>query len=537
MSRWPGPEVVAYAEFDTLWERFQPETPFGREARRAAAWHVDESALEALWDQTDAVLGFLAEFDQGSGDPVRLDRITHHLKRLPRFPESGEDFSEIELFQFKKFAHNYGRLVALLPAPLAAHFALASPLSGLEAALSLGLQNAEAFYVADGYSRELADVRRELARIDDALRAAERAWASDVESRLGLVFGGRDFLIVSRELIPALLGATTLVEFEPFDEGRLVVRPTAGGRGLQLADDKALLLDRERAEETAVLRALSVQVSRALPALIACRQAAEAFDLAFARARLARELGLSRPRLTSGPTVITGGRFLPCEARCQAAGLTYTPLTVSLAPGAAVLFGSNMGGKTIVLKTAAFLQLCAQTGLYVPAAEYQTRLFGAVHYVGEGRRRSTDAGLSGFGFEIHHLIEAITGAATPTLLLFDELARTTQSREAEAILSAVVEALAARLDVTALLATHFRGVHRAPGAAFYRMGGLDRAGLAGEPKADGLPSQLAAISRRMNFNLQEDDGLPGESDAIAVAGMLGLMPELLRRAESFYQEQ
>ena len=74
---------LAYAEFQTFWSHFAPATPFGREDKDRQAIHTDPAVLEAIWDRTETALALL---DELGGDPVRLDRITHHLKRMPRFP-------------------------------------------------------------------------------------------------------------------------------------------------------------------------------------------------------------------------------------------------------------------------------------------------------------------------------------------------------------------------------------------------------------------------------------------------------------------
>jgi DNA mismatch repair ATPase MutS len=244
-----------------------------------------------------------------------------------------------------------------------------------------------------------------------------------------------------------------------------------------------------------------------------------------------------RPLLHDGPIRVAAGRHLPTEELCAELGTPYTPLDASFDGGPTVVFGSNMGGKTVVLKTLAFLQVAAQSGLFVPAARFETRVFRRFHYVGEGRGREAGRGLSGFGFEVRQLAEAHADFGDETLALFDELARTTSSAEAEALLSALLEELTARPRTVALFSTHFRGVRRLAGATYLRMAGLDRSRLGLGKDGDDLAARIRRIDLLMRYRLEPDD--PGErrSDAITVARLLGLSPGLARRAEELLHDE
>ena len=515
-----GP-LAEYAGFATLWKRFAPETPFGRAARAAAEVLTDRAALEERWDLTDEALRLL---DVLEGDRVRLDRVRHHLRRIPRFPESPrEAFDEVELFQLKKLLANHRRLLALLPEGTKARFGLAPLPESLHALLGTGREGDESFHVADAYDPELASVREELRRADAAAAALRAARDEALRARCGLALGE-----------PA--GVSNLLEIEAWDATRLCVRPRPSVEELRLGEEKAALLARERGIEARVLRALSAPLSEALPLFLEQSRAVERLDLALAGARLAREAGLVRPVLHDGPVRIVGGRHLPTEDLCAELGTPYTPLDASFDGGPTVVFGSNMGGKTVVLKTLALLQLAAQSGLFVPAARFETRLFRRFHYVGEGRGREAERGLSGFGFEVRQLAEAHADFGDETLALFDELARTTSSVEAEALLSALLEELAARPRTVALFSTHFRGVKRLPGVTYLRMAGLDRARLELGPEGDDLAARIRRIDLLMRYRLEPD--APGErrSDAIAVARLLGLSPALARRAEELLHD-
>jgi hypothetical protein len=527
-------DFTAYAEFEGFWERYLPETPFGREEKAQRTVHTDPGALTALWDGTDTVLAFLAELDR---DQVRLNRLTHHLKRLPRFPEEVHPvYDEVELFQFKKFLHNYKRLVALLSPEVRTAFGCDFVSGVFEARLDVGRQSAESFFVADAYSEDLARVRAEIRATDEGIRKARDLRAAEIKARWDFEFGFRDFALVARERLGDPAAASCLLLVEPYDETHYAIRPLKSAEEMMLTERRLTLLARERTCEEEVLEVLSHAARQELPCLLEYRDAVTRFDLALARARLARAHGLVRPLLTTAPLRIRQGRFIPCEEACQAMGMAYTPLDALFDTPVTVVFGSNMGGKTVVLKTLAFLQLCAQTGLFVPAAGFETRVFTEFHYLGEGCAKEDSQGLSGFGFEIRQLTQAWQAFGKSTLVLFDEFARTTNSHEAEAILSGVIEALSDNTHVTALFSTHFRGVSRLERVRYLRMKGLDRAGLDLQAAADVAPDErIRLINRHMDHRLVADDQTQAVSDAIAVAAMLGLDPAVAERADHYFQ--
>ena len=525
---------LAYAEFQDFWSRFAPETPFGREDKDRQTLHTDPASLSVIWDRTDDALALLATL---AADPVRLDRISHHLKRLPRYPqEPRAPYTEVELFQFKKFLHNYTCLMNLLEPPTQAQFGFTFRSQALVQLLDTGRQSAEAFYVADDYDPDLKAVRSELRDNTASAQEARALRDQEIQARWGLAFGSREFLIVPRALLgePALAGTLLLVE--PFDETQCLVRPLPTAAGLLLAQAREALLARERLLEEAVLARISQLACQEREAFREYQEAVRSFDLALARARLARAHALVRPTLAPGAIQIHQGRFLPCETACQTLGLAYVPLDATFDTPVTALFGSNMGGKTVVLKTFAFLQLCVQTGLFAPATAFTTRVFEHLHYVGEGARPESPQGLSGFGREIRQFNAVWADCGQSTLALFDEFARTTQSQEAEALLSASMEAMSTRPGLVALFSTHFRGIRRQAGVRYLRMRGLDRKGLETLPADADAETRLRLIGRHMDYRLAPDDGVTRVSDALTVAESLGLEPAIARRAQHFLHE-
>jgi hypothetical protein len=305
-------DLWTYAGVDTLWQRFLPETPFGQAAKARLVPSTDRAALEERFDRTDAALRLLETLES---DRVTLDRIHHHLRRLPRFPESAEEtFDEVEVFQFKRFHFNHRSLLALLPEELKERFGLREIPGDLAALLATGRQGDESFYVADAYDPDLAEVRRELRETGAAARLLRDAYERLLTERWGFAFEGRAFLLVPRERLGEPAAAADLLDVEPWDAAQVCVRPRPVAEALRLAERTAALLSRERELEARVLGALSGPLGEALPRFLEQARAVEAFDLALAGARLAREAGLTRPLFHDGAILIEGGRHLPTEA-------------------------------------------------------------------------------------------------------------------------------------------------------------------------------------------------------------------------------
>ena len=575
-----------FAQVDAFWLRYQPLTPWGRDAHQARAVLVDKAAIALRHDDIEAALLWL---QSRSADPVALDRMAYHLKRMPRLPQAEKDEYEIlELFQVKKFLANFRGLLSLLDSRECHRFGLVAgagagtgvgvvagargaaaaagrAVRGLGPAASLlaeeldrGGSDAETFYLADSYDPELEPLRTKLSAVDAGLRSLRTDSELRAKVDHGVVFDGREFVILERTQASPLLAEPGRYALEPYDDASWLVRLLPGAEALALSDARERLLQQEQDAENRVLVRLSALVRQALPELRLAVQALLRWDLARAGAVLAQTHGLVRPELDSPVLELAGARLVPCEDECRELGLGYTPLDARFAASAVVLFGSNMGGKTVVLKTVLFFQLLAQAGLFVPARRFASRFYQHIEYIGAlaGERL---AGLSGFGFEVWRFTKA-SRESGDALIAFDELARTTGSHEAEALLSAIVEQYAGAGPTTrAFFATHFRGIVRSPGAEYRKMRGLDREaagddlGIAAEDldaaaehrddameRSDSevpLAERLASINRHMRYEVVNDDpAAPAESDALAIAGMLGLDPALVKRAEYYFHK-
>jgi DNA mismatch repair ATPase MutS len=226
-------------------------------------------------------------------------------------------------------------------------------------------------------------------------------------------------------------------------------------------------------------------------------------------------------------------------AQCDSMSLKYWPLNVDFNDPVAVLHGSNMSGKTAVLQTIGFLQLSAQLGMFVSADKYETMVFDEISFVGEFAWQKIK-GLSSFGQEMAILIEALQNKTESAykLLLIDELARTTNSAEATALLSGLLQSLSQRTGVRSYIASHYYGLPKLANLAYYKMKGIDWAGLLDEQRSTGknLTERIQVIQKQMQYEIEPDNGKP-DRDAIRIARLLGLNSEIVDYAQQYLDQE
>ncbi|MBO5727532.1 MAG: hypothetical protein J6R39_02765, partial [Oscillospiraceae bacterium] len=209
---------------------------------------------------------------------------------------------------------------------------------------------------------------------------------------------------------------------------------------------------------------------------------------------------------------------------------TFTPVSIALDKGAAVITGANMGGKSVAMKTIALNVLLTHCGFFPFAAKASIPLFDSIHIISEDQE-SVDRGLSSFGGEMvrfNQMIRQMQGQFP--LILLDEFARGTNPDEGAAIVQAVTKYLN-RQNAVSVLATHYDGVARW-GKAHYQVIGLKQLDL------DALRKELAGcsgdagvelISRHMNYGLYRvEDAQDCPRDAVNIYRLLDMKDEILQ---------
>ncbi|XP_031634258.1 mutS protein homolog 4-like [Contarinia nasturtii] len=106
-----------------------------------------------------------------------------------------------------------------------------------------------------------------------------------------------------------------------------------------------------------------------------------------------------------------------------------------------IITGPNMGGKTVYIKTIAILQIMAQIGCYVPAKSAQFRITDRI-FSRMGFNDSIQKNLSTFMMEMNNIEHILKNVTSNSLVIIDELCRSTNPKEGSQLAWNICEHLA-----------------------------------------------------------------------------------------------
>ncbi len=249
-------------------------------------------------------------------------------------------------------------------------------------------------------------------------------------------------------------------------------------------------------------------------------QAVAELDLTFAKAKYADELRAIEPEFvefSSSPIQGTYGFVLHLlSARHPLLDPeTVVSIDVVLPPETFILVitGPNTGGKTVTLKTVALLAAMAQAGLQIPAAEGSTLPVFKSIYADIGDEQSIEQSLSTFSSHLTNIVSILAECDAESLVVLDELGAGTDPVEGSALARAILEHSRER-GVTTFVATHYSELK----AYAHNTPGVTNASVE-------FDAETLAPTYRLTI------GLPGRSNAFAIARRLGLEGGIIQTAQ------
>jgi DNA mismatch repair protein MutS2 len=362
--------------------------------------------------------------------------------------------------------------------------------------------------ILDTASPELRRIRGEMRTTQGRLMDRLNGMVSSPESRTNLqdpivtMRNGRYVIPVRQEArakVPGIIHDQSASGQTIFIEPLAVTEMNNRLKELQLAEEREI----ER-----ILAALTQRVAEQGPELRQTVEELRDVDVAYARAKSAAAL-----RATA-PSVNESGELSLVSARHPLLKGEVVPITVSLGEEFRVLVitGPNTGGKTVALKTAGLLTLMAQVGMHIPAApESQVAVFPKV-FADIGDEQSIEQSLSTFSSHLRTIVGMLPEVDGHSLVLLDELGAGTDPAEGAALARSILTALL-ESKARAIVTTHYSELK----TFAHEEKGVENASV--EFNVETLSPTYRLVI-----------GLPGRSQALAIAKRLGMPQQVLARA-------
>ena len=369
--------------------------------------------------------------------------------------------------------------------------------------------------IADNASPELFAIRRKISqeelKIRDSLNTLIRSksYSQYLQEPIITVKNGRYAVPVKTEHRRDVAGMV----IETSSSGSTVFIEPASV--IEANNSIKVLHGREKAEIERILYALSADVASFADSVVKTSKALAKLDFIFAKASYAESLDAVMPELK------TKKGFSFRKARhplIDPAKVVPTDVAIGEDCRILVITGPNTGGKTVCLKTAALLCLMLQSGLHIPAADGSFATVFDNVYTDIGDEQSIEQSLSTFSAHMTNIVKILDAATPESFVLFDELGAGTDPVEGAALAVSILKYLLSK-DITAAASTHYPEL---------KLFALETEGV------QNASLEFDVETLRPTYRLIT--GMPGRSNAFAIASRLGLRADIIENSKGELSE-
>lgn len=365
--------------------------------------------------------------------------------------------------------------------------------------------------IADDASATLKDIRRNMkatnTRVHEVLSGivSKQTNQSMLQDALVTMRNGRYCIPVKAEYKGQFPG---MVHDQSATGSTFFIEPMAV---VELNNELKELAAKENMEIEKILAYLSEQVALSKESIETDVEILTELDFIFARAAFAKSYDGTQPEFNDeGIVEIKQGRHPLLEKH------SVVPVDIRLGEDFSMLIvtGPNTGGKTVSLKTLGLFTLMGQAGLHIPAFQGSKLAVFRDVFADIGDEQSIEQSLSTFSSHMSNIVYIMKHADKDTLVLFDELGGGTDPVEGSALAIAILNELHNR-DIRCMATTHYSELK----TFAMTTEGIENACC---------EFDLDTLSPTYHLLI----GIPGKSNAFAIAKKLGLADAVIEGARA-----
>ena len=369
--------------------------------------------------------------------------------------------------------------------------------------------------ISDDASGTLKQIRRSMNQINDKVHSTLSSLVNGslrtyLQDPIITMRGDRYCIPVKAEYRSQVSG---LIHDQSATGSTLFIEPMAV---VKLNNDLKELYAKEQEEIQIILARLSADTADYVDAIRTDYQIMTDLDFIFARGSLALNMNASKPILnTEGRIHIREGRHPLLDKR------KVVPITLTLGDTFDLLIvtGPNTGGKTVSLKTVGLFTLMGQAGLHIPALDRSELAVFENVYADIGDEQSIEQSLSTFSSHMTNIVSFLKHVDERSLGLFDELGAGTDPTEGAALAIAILSHLHQK-GIRTMATTHYSELK------VYALS---------TPGVENACCEFDLETLAPTYHLLI--GIPGKSNAFAIAGKLGLPDYIIEDAKTHLTEQ
>ena len=369
--------------------------------------------------------------------------------------------------------------------------------------------------ISDEASPALKQIRRQMGQINDKVHSTLSGMVNGslrtyLQDPIITMRGDRYCIPVKAEYRSQVSG---MIHDQSSTGSTLFIEPMAV---VKLNNDLKELYGKEQEEIQVILARLSADAAEYISDIQTDYAVLRTLDFIFAKGSLAIDMNASLPLFnTEGRIHIREGRHPLLDKR------SVVPITLTLGDTFDLLIvtGPNTGGKTVSLKTVGLFTLMGQSGLHIPALDRSELAVFTEVYADIGDEQSIEQSLSTFSSHMTNIVSFLKKVDDQSRVLFDELGAGTDPTEGAALAISILNHL------------HMRGIRTMATTHYSEL----KVYALSTPGVENASCEFDVETLRPTYHLLI--GIPGKSNAFAIAGKLGLPDFIIEDAKTRLTEQ